>query len=191
MVLGEKLYTVEEFREIARLPENENKRLELEDGMIVEMDSSRPVNTVVAGRIVYFLNAFVVPNNLGLVTGADGGFKLSSGTSRQPDVAFVSKSQAQIIPREFDFAPALAVEVVSPSEDVFKKVNEYLASGTSIVWAVYCDEEKVYVFTRDDSGRVVSEPKGIGDVLTGQDVLPDFELAVGDIFPTNMPDVEA
>lgn len=183
MVLREKLITVGEFREIARLPENEDKRLELEDGVIVEMAASKPINSIVAVRIGHFLNAHVIPNHLGVVTGADGGFKLQSGTSRQPDVAFVSKAQAKIIPDEFDFAPALAVEVVSPSEDVFKKVNEYLSSGTSIVWAVYCDEKKVYVFTQDQSGVVHSEPKGVDDVLTGGDVLPALKLPVKDVFP--------
>ncbi len=42
----EKLYTVEEFLEIAALPENEDKRLEVEDGVIVEMPASKPINTV-------------------------------------------------------------------------------------------------------------------------------------------------
>ena len=190
MILREKLYTVEEFREIARLPENEHKRLELEDGIIVEMPPSKPINTVVAGRIIYFLNAYVIPNDLGLVTVPDGGFKLNTGTSRQPDVGFVPKSTAEFVPDEFDFAPALAVEVVSPSEDVFKKVNEYLSSGTSLVWAVYCDEKKVYVFTQDESGVVHSIPKGVNDVLTGGDVLPDFTLPVKDIFPANMQSAE-
>lgn len=78
MVLGKKLYTVEEFWEIAHLPENEERRLELEDGVIVEMAVSSPINTVTAGRILHYLNAFVIPRDLGYVTGADGGFKLAS-----------------------------------------------------------------------------------------------------------------
>lgn len=188
MVLREKLYTVEEFREIAHLPENEGKRLELEDGMIIEIASSKPINTIVAMRIGHFLLSYVIPNDLGLVTGSDGGFKLNSDTSRQPDVGFVSKSQIEIIPDEFDFAPMLAVEIVSPKEDIFKKVNEYLAAGTKIVWAVYCDEKKVYVFTQDDSGIVHSEPKGMDSTLTGADIIPGFELQVKDIFPANMKD---
>lgn len=186
MVLRERVYTVEQFREIAQLPENENRRLELEDGIIIEIASSKPINTIVAGRIITFLNNYIMPKNLGIVTVPDGGFKLSPDTSRQPDVAFVPIEQVEVIPNEFNFAPALAVEVVSPSEDVFKKVNEYLASGTSIVWAVYCDEKRVYVFTRNNSGIIQSEPKDIGDILEGGKVLPNFTLAVKDIFPDNM-----
>lgn len=97
--------------------------------------------------------------------------------------------KVETMPDEFDFAPALAVEVVSPNEDVFKKVNEYLNAGTQIVWAVYCDDHKVFVFTRDESGVLRSEPKDEVNNLDGGNVLPDFRLPVKDIFPPNLKDV--
>ncbi|MDZ4767327.1 MAG: Uma2 family endonuclease [Chloroflexota bacterium] len=78
--------TSETFFEIAHLPENQERRLELDDGEIVEMPSSRRVNTVTGGRILYFVNAIVIPNELGYVSGADGGYKLAPRTVRQPDV---------------------------------------------------------------------------------------------------------
>jgi len=37
MVVREKLYTVEEFLELAQAPENETRRLELDDGVVVEI----------------------------------------------------------------------------------------------------------------------------------------------------------
>jgi len=184
MVTRERLYTIKEFREIARLPENENRRLELEDGVIIDMGASRPINTIVAGRIIYFLNDFVIPRNLGYVTVPDGGYKLAPNTSRQPDAAFISKKRVPEVPQEFDLAPDLAVEVVSPNEDVLKKVNEYLRAGTQIIWAVYADEKRVYVFTQDEQGNLRGEPKELDDTLYGADVLPDFELPVKDIFPS-------
>jgi Uma2 family endonuclease len=184
MVTKEHFYTVEEFLEYARLSENEHRRLELEDGEIIDMGSSRPINTIVAGRIIHFLNAHVIPNNLGYVTVPDGGFKLGERSYRQPDCAFVKKERlGGKIPKNFNLAPDLAVEIVSPSEDVLKKVNEYLNAGTSVVWAVYCDEETVYVFTLDAEKNLHGEPKRINDTLTGGDVLPKFSLPVRDIFP--------
>ncbi len=89
----ERLYTAEEFFEIASLPENEDKRLELDDGVIVEMAGSSPINTVTAGRILHFVNAFVIPRDLGFVSGADGGFKLAPKRVRLPDVGFISKAR--------------------------------------------------------------------------------------------------
>jgi Uma2 family endonuclease len=185
MALREKLYTADEFFEIARLPENEEKRLELEDGVIIEMGSSSRLNTVVAMRIGYFVNSHVIPNDLGYVTGPDGGFKLASGRVRRPDVGFISKRHGVVLEGvEFTTAPDLAVEVVSPDEDVFKKANEYLRSGTKLVWAVYAEEKTVYVMRRDEQGGIHSVPFGIDDTLSGEDVLPGFSLPVSEIFPS-------
>jgi Uma2 family endonuclease len=184
MVLQEKLYSAEEFWEFARQPENESRRLELEEGVIVEMASSSPTNTVIAGRVIYFLNAHVIPNNLGYVTVPDGGFRLAAKRVRQPDAAFISRSRLPELPKEFQIAPDLAVEVVSPNEDVLKKVNEYLRAGTRMVWAIYADEKSVYVFTLDEDGSLRGQPHGVDDTLDGGDVLPGFALPVREIFPS-------
>ena len=182
-MLQEKIYTVEEFWEIARAPENEGKRLELEHGVILEMAASTPTNTVIAGRVIYFFNGYVIPRNAGYVTVPDGGFRLDENTSRQPDAAFVSKGRVPKLPAEFRLAPDLAVEVVSPSEDVLKKVNEYLRAGSQLVWAIYPDEKTVYVFHLDADGRLIGTHFGINDTLDGGDVMPGFSLPVRDIFP--------
>ncbi len=183
MILEEKLYTAEEFWEVAQLPENEGRRLELEDGVIVEMASSKPINTVIAGRVIHFLNAFVIPKNLGYVTVPDGGFELSPKTVCQPDAAFVSKKLLPKLPSNFKLAPDLAVEIVSKNEDVLKKTNEYFRAGTQIVWAIYADEKAVYVFQLDDDSNLRGKTFGIDDILDGGDVLPGFSLPVRDIFP--------
>lgn len=184
MALREKLYTADEFFEIASLPENEDKRLELDDGVIVDMASSSQLNTVTAARIVYFLNAYVIPNDLGYVTGADGGFKLGEKRARIPDVAFVSKARhPKLKGVKFPFAPDLAVEIVSPDEDIFKKAREYLAAGTRMVWAVYTDEQMVYVMRLDADGSIRSIPFGMDDTLDGGEVLPGFTLPVREVFP--------
>jgi Uma2 family endonuclease len=183
MVLQEKLYTAEEFWEIAGQPENELRRLELDEGVIIEMAESSPTNTVTAGRVIYFLNAFVLPRKLGYVTVPDGGYKLSERKVRQPDAAFISKERLAKLPKRFEIAPDLAVEIVSPSEDVLKKVNEFLRAGTRIVWTVYADEQTVYVFTLNEDGSLRGQPFGIDDTLDGGDVLPGFTLPVRDIFP--------
>lgn len=183
MVTREKLYTAEEFYQIAELPENGERRLELEDGIIVEMPPSTPLNTVIAGRIITALNNHVLKHKLGYVTVPDGGFKLASGRVRQPDVAFISKKRLPVLPQRFEIAPDLAVEVVSTNEDVLKKVSEYIEAGTQLVWVVYPQERTVHIFR----GTTAPEPRwqtlGIEDTLDGENVLPGFTLPVRDIFP--------
>jgi Uma2 family endonuclease len=180
----EKLYTLEEFRVIANLPENDEKRLEWEDGVIIEMGSSSRLNTVTAIRIAHFVTNHVIPNDLGFVTGADGGFFLkSAGRVRRPDVAFISKQHnVDLLGVEFDVAPDLAVELVSPDEDVFKKVKEYIRSGTRIVWVVYAQEKEIDVFTPAQEGEFRVQELTVNDILDGGTVLPGFSLPVRDIF---------
>jgi Uma2 family endonuclease len=134
--------------------------------------------------IAHFFNAFVIPQNLGYVTGPDGGYKLAAGRIRRPDVGFIAAARnVKLEGVEFDGAPDLAVEVVSPDEDVFKKAREYLHSGAKIVWAVYTDEKIVYVCTLDDHGILSWQPFDINSTLDGGDVLPGFTLAVREVFP--------
>jgi Uma2 family endonuclease len=180
MVTREKLYTAQEFWKITRLPENELRRLELEDGVIVDMPSSSPLNTIISGRIATFMNNYVMQENLGYVTVPDGGFKLTEDHVRQPDVAFISKQRQPKIPKHFEIAPDIAVEVVSTNEDVLKKVDEYLEAGTKLVWVIYPHEKTAHVFRK-------KEPRwqklGVNETLSGEDALVGFELPVKDIFP--------
>jgi Uma2 family endonuclease len=183
MALRERLYTTEEFFDYAALPENRDKRFELNNGTIVEIKSSSPIHTIVAGRIIWHLNAWVVPNDLGYVTGSDGGFKLASNRVRQPDVAYISKARLPQIPVRFDMPPDLVVEVVSENEDVFRKTREYLYAGVQLVWIVYADEQMVYVMNMHLDSSIRATPFGIGTTLNGGHVLPGFTLSVRDIFP--------
>jgi Uma2 family endonuclease len=185
MVLREKQYSFEEFWEYIHLPENVDRRFELDEGLIIEMGASSKLNTVVTARTIHFLNAFVIPHDLGIVTSPDAGFKGGPRKYRQPDVAFVSKAKVTDLKGVyFTVAADLVVEVVSPDEDILKKATEYLRAGTKIVWAVYAEDRLVYVMTLTEKGGILSLPFGEGDTLDGGEVLPGFTLAVKDIFPS-------
>lgn len=193
MVLQERLYTNAEFWEIAARPENATKRLELVNGVIREkgnsddMASSGRLNTVVAGRVLHYLNAFVIPRDLGYDTGADSGFDLAPGLARQPDTAFIAKARVKTLDgTAFDGAPDLAVEVVSPSEssrDVIDKARLYLTHGGRLVWTVYPLAQVVDVYRLNEGGSLVIDTLDVNGLLTGGDVLPGFSLAVSAIFP--------
>lgn len=187
MAVQEKLYTAQEFWHIAQQPVNADKRLALIDGVIIEMPPSSQKNTVIAMRIGHFLNAHVIPRDLGYVTGPDGGFTLDEYNARQPDVAFISKARHPVLEGvAFPVAPDLAVEVISPSEsstDVLKKVQAYIRAGTRLVWTAYADEETVYSWRPAPDGGLHVQTVNIDGTLDGEDVLPGFTLKVRDIFP--------
>lgn len=185
MSVTEKLYTAEEFWELAQLPENRHRRLELVNGEIIEMPPSSLPNSHIAARILYFLMGYALKTGLGHVFGADGGSRLGNENVRIPDVSFISIFKLNDVEGKLMPPPDLAVEVVSPDEDVFGKTREYLYNGVLEVWAIYPKSQELIIFNLDEDGNLANKRFGIDDVLRNRPVLPDFEMPIRDIFPPN------
>jgi Uma2 family endonuclease len=182
MVAGTRLVTVEEFEQIAARPENAAKRLEYIGGEMVEMVSNN-YSSMVASKVSFFIQLYLVQHGYeGYVTGADGGYQVAD-ERYIPDVAFIAKAR-QPEPSHATYnpnPPNLAVEVLSPTDDPGDtriKITNYLAVGTT-VWIIDPDKKRVEVHA---AGRA-AQRLGMADTLAGGDVLPDFQLAVKDLFP--------
>ena len=175
--------TVEQFEILAALPENADKRLEFIGGEVIEVVSNNYASQI-AARILAKLIIFTETNDLGYITGADGGYKVS-GERYIPDVGFISKATQPKRSHETwnPQAPDLAVEVVSPTDsptDMTDKVANYLLAGT-VVWYVYPDKQQVKIYDPQQPVKTL----GINDTLTSETVLLGFALALKDIFPTD------
>lgn len=174
--------TADEFFEMSF----ENGKAELVRGEIIRMRPTGGEHGIIAMRIGEWLSAHVRVNNLGVVCAAETGFIVARDpdTVCAPDAAFVSKERMGDVkrPKKFwPFAPDLAVEVVSPSdtaEDVEKKVREWCAGGTRMVWVLYPTLGTVHVYRSPTDVRILQP----GDTLSGEDVVPDFSCTVTDIF---------
>src|SRR5262249_3167397 len=132
-----------------------------------------------------FLTAFVHQHNLGIATGADGTFRLTPGLVRIPDLAFFSWDRLpdRRVPRTPipDLAPDLAVEVLSPSntkKEMERKLGEYFGAGVRLVWYVDPQARTVCVFTSPGDSRLLDA----NATLDGGDVLPGFQLPIGELF---------
>ena len=78
-------------------------------------------------------------------------------------------------------APDLAVEVLSPSEtasELEEKLDDYLVSGTRLIWIVNPVRRTVMVVSNDAPVRWLRE----GETLDGGAVVPGFSCAVAEIF---------
>lgn len=159
-----------------------------------ELHPIMPAGTLhgfITNRISKFLSYFLDENYLGEIFAAETGFRLVNQTTVGADVAFVSKenlSKFGIPDSFFPVAPDLAVEVVSPSnssEEISTKVEDYLASGSRLVWIVYPKRKVIVVYRQSNTVSFLHET----DELDGEDVIPNFRLPLEKIFG-NLPQIE-
>ena len=165
--------------------DHEDIRCELIHGVLVEKPMAY-FSSCLAIAIAAFLRNFVLPRNLGLVSGSDGMLELFTGLVRAPDVAFVGwdRLPGRRMPMEPipSLVPDLAVEVLSPSNtpgEMSRKRRDYFAAGVRLLWIVDPKARTVAVFTSaDPPDAVLTEDQ----TLDGGAVLPGFTLPLRELF---------
>jgi len=187
MVMRERAYTVADLREIELLPENADKRFELINGEIYEVNAPSPIHNFVGSMFVRRIGGYLDDHDIGYVFGDAVSYTLSNGDELIPDVSFLSKQRQPLpLPDRFYIAPDLAIEIFSPSNrerDMLEKVESYLESGTILVWVVYPARQVVYVYRRNQDDSLNLRKVDVNGSLDGEDVLPGFSLAIKTIFP--------
>jgi len=173
------LLTLAQFDE---LPVKEGVLYELSEGGLVTMTEPMPRHNWVRDNIARIAGNFVEQLKLGRVF-LETGYQLTPDTVRIPDVSFVPADQMRDIDldKRFQGGPALAIEVVSPTdlaEGLTQEVKQYLAAGTKAVWVVYPKTREVQVFRANGETLVGSELA----TLEEPEVLPGFSLDLKTIF---------
>ena len=136
----------------------------------------------ISGPLIQFVKA----HRLGVVVGAETGFKLASDpdTVLGPDVAFVLKKRIPAKGIEKGFFPGppdLAVEVMSPSdtaEEVEEKVRIYLDAGPRMVLVANPKLRTLTVYRSLKKIRILTS----ADTFDGDDLIPGFRIPVAEIF---------
>ena len=176
--------TTEAFEALVNQPENSERRFELVSGEVFEVPSN-PFVSKIAAKILIFIGIYLLKEDRGHVTGADGGYMVG-GNRYAPDVAYISyERQPELATQGYNpNPPELAVEVISApnnAEEQHKlrlKLTSYLAAGV-VVWIVNPFDRTVEVHAAGRDAQALDET----GTLSGGDLLPGFELAVKDIFP--------
>ncbi|MEM8523312.1 MAG: Uma2 family endonuclease [Bacteroidota bacterium] len=123
----------------------------------------------------------------GQVGSSQIGYDLPDGSTRSPDTSWISVERlSNLTPEDIEkrFLPAVpdfVVELRSAS-DSLKKLkkkmqNEWIANGVRLAWLIDPYKEKAYIYREDESVDVV---KNFDGVLSGEDILPDFELKLSE-----------
>ncbi len=161
------------------------KQAEIVDGKVEIKSMPGLRSSGIATRIAVEIGIYLKTNKIGRLYGSDATFTTIDGNERMADVAFVANEKlkdGEPIAKA-NFAPDLAVEVISPTDqqgNVAKKIAEYLASGVREVWRVEPEIETVTVYKSLTEIRIFTK----NESLTCEEILPNFSLALGEIFIT-------
>ena len=146
-----RLMTADEF---LGCPEEPGFRQELIRGEVVTMPLPGGEHGEITYEIGCLIGNHVKPAKLGKLYAADTGFIVGRNpdTVRGPDVGFVRAERLAAITKpkkHLPFAPDLAVEVISPSDEedeVEEKAQMWLEAGSLLVWNVDPKAKTVKVY---------------------------------------------
>ncbi len=170
--------------ELLRMPDGDH--FELIDGVPRRKPNGAQADHV-AGMLVWPMVTFVRERKLGHVYGGKTGYHCFAGRPnhvRVPDGSFVAAGRLpdeRSPPGYIDFAPDLAVEVISPeelAEELWEKLADYRSAGIRLVWVVSPTMRVVQIRRADGTLAELDE----AGTLSGEDVLPGFTCTVAELF---------
>jgi len=160
-------------------------RSELVEGKIVTMSPTGWRHGKYERRLGNELGNFVDDHNLGEVLVGEVGLytRRDPDTVRGAGVIFISRERlAQVKSASFlDVAPELIVEIMSPDDrwiNVKQKLKDYFGIGVDSVWIVDPSDKTISVYHSLTDVQILTE----NDTLSGEDILPGFDLSVASLF---------
>ncbi len=190
MAIQQQLHTVDSLWELVSKPENDDQRFHLIDGELFAFPRPR---YALQGRLVASLLGYIYEHvekyALGQTMLGVGHYPAEDKhTVLGPAIAFTGKAR---LPHPLPdgwlpIMPDLAVELAAPGETLGhlrQKAAAYLRYGASLVWIVLPAEKGIDVCRSAAGARLDIEFVGQSGKLSGEDVLPGFELEMTRLFP--------
>lgn len=181
------------LEEFVRLYDQEGP-FEIIDGERIFMSPIVQSHNNASSNLVWALMSWLNPRNLGKLY-IEAPFVLVYNQnwvtgSRVPDMMFVSAVRLEGYKdnnpdwesKPLVLVPDLVVEIVSQTDrysDVDAKVDRYLEDGVKLVWVLDPQRRKVSAHQLNSNRPLMLSGE---DVLTGDDVIPGFEITVSKIF---------
>ncbi len=171
-------------QDVIDIEAREGRLCELIDGFLVEKTAGYS-ESILSAFLIWSLNEFVLPRNLGFVTGESTTIELFPALVRIPDAAFTSwdrlpgrRRPAEPVPQ---IVPDLVVEVLSESNtaaEMAAKRQDYFAAGVRLVWEIEPEVRTVAVYTSPTDVTNLGQT----DTLDGGAALPGFTLPLQQLF---------
>ena len=169
---------------LAALEAPRKRICELIDGILVEKPTGF-MESCLTAYLASLLFPVVREQNLGVLSGPDGPFRLRPELVRIPDVAFTSwkRIPGRSMPDAPvpDLVPDLAVEVLSLSNtdaEMLGKRREYFSAGVTTVWQIDPRARTVEAYSSAHTSVTYTE----ADTLPGDPALAGFTLSLREFF---------
>jgi len=132
------------FAEFERLPEIEGKR-ELLEGEVTIMPPPELAHSRIAKQILLL---FLARLDMRFVWPDHTGYRIAQGWI-EPDVS-VSWPDQRRDEKYFLGSPMIAVEILSPGEEIDHKLTLYFAEGASEVWVIDAKRKAMTVYSKQN-----------------------------------------
>jgi Uma2 family endonuclease len=157
-----------------------------QDGSIEIMSPTYSETGKTNNEIAFQLTKWNKETKMGYVFDSSTGFRLPDNSIKSADVAWVSAAKwNQLTDNErksfAPICPELVVELKS-GNDVLKKLQakmqDWLANGCLLAWLIIPETETCQIYRANGSQ---TELIGFDKVLSGEAILPDFELVLAEL----------
>ncbi|MEM9324995.1 MAG: Uma2 family endonuclease [Bacteroidota bacterium] len=157
------------------------------DGTILFMSPTGSQSGNLNGEITSELFYWNRQSKLGAAFDSSTGFTFPDESVRSPDSAWIEKSRWEKLTREEQdrFAPIVPdfiIEIRSRTdalETLKDKMSRYQRHGVSLGWLIDPTEKEVWIYR---SNGTIDQLQNLDAPLSGEDVLPEFELRISDFW---------
>ncbi len=157
-----------------------DKRFEFVNGKIIEKPAMKQEEFFIAKFLSrLFVKTVAYANGDELIVESDS--HIDSKRKRVADIGYFTEAQIEAAREGNKFAPALAIEILSPNEkleDIEEKIQDYFDAGVQLVWYISPKTEQIYTYTSTTDLKIF---KG-ENICHASPVLTDFSFKVKDMF---------
>ena len=165
-----------------------NRHLRLERDETGQIIFQMPTNTKTGVQNVELILEIGLWNRktkMGLVADSSAGFTLPDTSVRAPDVAWFSRERWDALSDDDQnkfakICPDFVIELMSDKDEKYTlpaKMEKYLQNGVGLGWVIDPFRQQTTLYRPDAEPEV----KPFTDALSGEDVLPGFELRLSDL----------
>ena len=167
--------------------DNPDARLETDSyGHLIFMSPTGSETSERNSELIFQVKLWNKQTKLGKVFDSSGGFKLSNGAVRSPDVSWVTLVKWNSLTKQQrrKFAPIdpdFVLELMSPTDEVNElqnKMREYIDCGVKLGWLINPDARQVEIYRLGQDKEILDNPL----TLSGEDIMPGLVVDLSEIF---------